>query len=285
MNIINISVTGCYTDAPLPLGIQGESGVTQVLIDYSAWAAEFGSGQFFILVSRPDGCFPYSPELTFDGSVAIWTVSNVDTAAYGTGKVQFVFRADGTEKRHTCLNFMVDRSLDGPGKTPNPYEKLALTVATLAREAQQDAATAEAAAQAIQDMGVEAAELPPGSTCTVTKVVNPETGAVTLLFAFPPPGGSEGSGDYNALYHKPRLNGVSIEGDHDASYYGIDQTYIHTQSAASDVWEIKHNLGRQPNVTVVDSAGTVVIGDVLYIDDDTITIHFAGAFSGSAYLN
>lgn len=36
---------------------------------------------------------------------------------------------------------------------------------------------------------------------------------------------------------------------------------------------------------VVDSAGTVVIGEVDYLDDNTVRLTFCAAFSGTAYFN
>ena len=62
-------------------------------------------------------------------------------------------------------------------------------------------------------------------------------------------------------------------------------TYTHTQSSSSDTWAITHNLGRFPSVEVVDSAGSVVIGDIRYIDENNITINFSAPFTGKAYLN
>ena len=63
------------------------------------------------------------------------------------------------------------------------------------------------------------------------------------------------------------------------------QTYTHNQIAASTDWTITHNLGRYPSVTIVDSGGNVVIGDVEYMDSNNITVHFTAAFGGKAYLN
>lgn len=61
--------------------------------------------------------------------------------------------------------------------------------------------------------------------------------------------------------------------------------YVHEQGTASDTWLIQHNLDRNPSVTVVDTADTVVTGCVTYIDKNTILISFNGAFKGKAYLN
>lgn len=62
-------------------------------------------------------------------------------------------------------------------------------------------------------------------------------------------------------------------------------SYTHVQDTPSDIWTINHNLGRRPSVTVVDSADTVVYGNVQYISDDTIEVTFSAGFAGKAYLN
>lgn len=62
-------------------------------------------------------------------------------------------------------------------------------------------------------------------------------------------------------------------------------TYIHNQASASAVWTINHNLNRHPSTTVVDSAGNVVIGNILYASEFQIVISFSGSFAGKAYLN
>lgn len=62
-------------------------------------------------------------------------------------------------------------------------------------------------------------------------------------------------------------------------------TYIHVQNQASDCWFIEHKLKKYPSVTIVDTAGTVVVGDVLYVDNNNIICTFTHPFSGTAYLN
>jgi hypothetical protein len=60
--------------------------------------------------------------------------------------------------------------------------------------------------------------------------------------------------------------------------------YVHTQGVASTTWVITHSLGGRPSVTIVDSAGTVVIGEVQYSSNTQISVYFSSAFSGYAYL-
>lgn len=64
-----------------------------------------------------------------------------------------------------------------------------------------------------------------------------------------------------------------------------DISYTHDQTTPSDEWIINHGLKKYPSVTVVDSAGTKVYGDIDYLDMNSIKIKFSAKFSGTAYLN
>jgi hypothetical protein len=66
---------------------------------------------------------------------------------------------------------------------------------------------------------------------------------------------------------------------------GKSKTYIHDQGNPSDVWTIEHNLGKFPSVSVVDSANSIVTGEVQYITKHKIKVTFTSGFSGKAYLN
>ena len=61
--------------------------------------------------------------------------------------------------------------------------------------------------------------------------------------------------------------------------------YHHIQGTPSNNWVITHNLNFNPNVTVVDSAGTNVEGEVRYVNGNTTVVAFQSAFSGDAYLS
>ena len=64
-----------------------------------------------------------------------------------------------------------------------------------------------------------------------------------------------------------------------------DKNFIYDQGTPSAEWNIEHNLGKKPSVVVFDSAGTEVIGDIKYIDDNNVRITFSAGFSGKATLN
>jgi hypothetical protein len=68
----------------------------------------------------------------------------------------------------------------------------------------------------------------------------------------------------------------------------VDQGDLHftyNQVTASGSWAITHNLGKNPSVSIVDSGGNTVVGDVIYINTNQLTINFTAQFSGKAYLN
>ena len=67
-------------------------------------------------------------------------------------------------------------------------------------------------------------------------------------------------------------------------------TYTYPVTTAADTWTITHNLGRFPSVTVVDTAGSIMTGAVIYNSANQLTVTFfsegsAEAVSGKAYLN
>lgn len=64
-----------------------------------------------------------------------------------------------------------------------------------------------------------------------------------------------------------------------------DANYVHDQISSAKEWRIIHSLGKYPSVTIVDSGGNVVMGDIKYASTDEIEISFSFEFSGKAYLN
>jgi hypothetical protein len=68
-------------------------------------------------------------------------------------------------------------------------------------------------------------------------------------------------------------------------FTSTDKNYIHEQVASSSVWNIAHNLGKFASIIVVDSAKTVLLGQIEYIDINNVTLTFNSAFTGYAYFN
>jgi len=69
---------------------------------------------------------------------------------------------------------------------------------------------------------------------------------------------------------------------------GGDAHFRFVQSVAASTWTVQHNLNKRPSVTIVDSAGNLVIGDVQYdaIDPlNKLTVTFSTNFSGEVECN
>lgn len=64
-----------------------------------------------------------------------------------------------------------------------------------------------------------------------------------------------------------------------------DKFFEFSQATPSAEWRITHTLEKFPSITVVDSGGSVVVGDITYVDASNIVITFQSAFAGKAYLN
>lgn len=64
-----------------------------------------------------------------------------------------------------------------------------------------------------------------------------------------------------------------------------DATFVFTQQAPASEWTITHNLNKFPAVTIVDSAESVVYGEIQYLTNNSVKISFTAEFSGKAYLN
>ena len=65
----------------------------------------------------------------------------------------------------------------------------------------------------------------------------------------------------------------------------VGGNYTHNQITSSTTWTVTHNLGFFPAVSVVDSGGNYVIGDVNYVSQNVLTVSFNASFGGKAYLS
>ena len=100
----------------------------------------------------------------------------------------------------------------------------------------------------------------------VASTVTVETQTVVAEGTMGPPGRKGDQGDKG----DPGLSGASL---------------IHEQSVADTVWVIRHDLGRYPSITVVDSSGEEVEGGIKYDSSNQITLTFSAPFGGYAYIN
>jgi hypothetical protein len=82
------------------------------------------------------------------------------------------------------------------------------------------------------------------------------------------------------------LNNFDIQGTLTAANFPDgDKSFIFEQQVPASVWTIAHNLNKFPSVVVIDSANTIVIGEISYTNLNQVVLNFSSGFSGKAYLN
>ena len=62
-------------------------------------------------------------------------------------------------------------------------------------------------------------------------------------------------------------------------------TFEFDQGDPATTWDITHNLGKFPSITVIDTGNTVVTGEYNYVSNIRVILTFSAAFAGKAYLN
>lgn len=64
-----------------------------------------------------------------------------------------------------------------------------------------------------------------------------------------------------------------------------DKNYSYVQTAPASVWSVTHSLNKYPSVSVFDSSGNEVEGDVAYSNLNQVVLTFSSAFAGTATFN
>jgi hypothetical protein len=124
---------------------------------------------------------------------------------------------------------------------------------------------------------------------STVKVFVPRNNWTQAYFIVEPGNSSQPTGttNYNDLTNQPQINSVTLSGNKTSSDLGItnDKNFVYTQASAAATWNITHNLNKYPSVSIVDSGGNMVTGDIQYINLNNVTLSFTSAFTGKAYLN
>ena len=94
----------------------------------------------------------------------------------------WLFLHEGEDDGETVSEIIIQKKLrsEPSNEAPTPEEQSVITQTIAALDAAVE--EAQAAAEAIENLGVDAEQLPAGSEPTVTKTVDPDTGVVTLTF-------------------------------------------------------------------------------------------------------
>ena len=64
-----------------------------------------------------------------------------------------------------------------------------------------------------------------------------------------------------------------------------DRYFLHDQAIPEMDWVVQHNLNKYPSVSIVDSSGDQVEGEVHYDGINALHVKFSAPFAGRAYIN
>ncbi len=58
--------------------------------------------------------------------------------------------------------------------------------------------------------------------------------------------------------------------------------YVHQQNSASASWNVNHNLGYTPHISIIMDDGTIVVADIDHVDTNSAVITFPTPYTGKA---
>ena len=185
------------------LGRLGENEHQRMVFDISEWVRLYPSGSF-LLVNRLPGeedAYPIA-RAAVDGERLLWDVTSAELTKVGRGRCELIILtkktiaddwqwnpfdfvsgiipepSDKIVAKSIIYQTEVLEALDKIGETPEPWESWLEVFGGIRDEA-------VAASEAVQDMDATTTTLPTGYEAYVNKIVDPNTGAVTLNFGIP----------------------------------------------------------------------------------------------------
>lgn len=75
------------------------------------------------------------------------------------------------------------------------------------------------------------------------------------------------------------------DGDSGWETFDAADKYFTQEFLPTTFVNVNHALNKKPAVTIIDSAGDEVEGDILFVDNNNITVSFSAAFGGSVTCN
>ena len=132
----------------LLLGKQGENRARQIRFDISSWVDRFGPGTVQLLHQRRGDEAPYPAAVEQAGNLAIWTVTNADTAAVGNGLAELQYYVGDTLIKTTNWITKVLTALGPAGETPPEAQQ------SWVDQVLQAGAAAEAAAEQARNAAI-----------------------------------------------------------------------------------------------------------------------------------
>lgn len=130
----------------LVLGRRGEHLARCITFDMAGWQETYGAGAVQLLAQRCEDEEPYPCDVTIQGDMARWAVTEVDVAMPGDGRLELQYRVGDTVVKSEIYRTLTMEALGNVGPVPSAPEKNWLdTVLQAASDAQQSAQAAKEA--------------------------------------------------------------------------------------------------------------------------------------------
>lgn len=221
-----------YDSNILILGKQGENHSRKITFNLTQWQEEFGEGVLSLLVRRPSELSSYPVVLDMQDDLAIWNISNIDTAIFGKGLAELCYTYGNNQlaKSVTFGTVIYPTISSTEQPVPDPYESWVETLVKLGTTVQGYAITARTAA----DESIEAKEYAQEAARKAEiasqryPYINEDTHTwmvwdVTLQQYIDTQVSAEGKGtsNYESLENLPILNGRTVIGNKTSHDYGL----------------------------------------------------------------
>lgn len=126
------------TDKTIPLGRQGENLASRIIFEKTAWAEQYGSGTFQLIVKRHGDPAPYPADIMQNLGTVTWELTNADTAKEGYGAVELYYYVGDVLAKSEIWQTRVLPSLGDAGDDPpEPYQSWVDEVLTAAQSVEE----------------------------------------------------------------------------------------------------------------------------------------------------
>lgn len=167
---------------PILLGKSGENEATLIKFPINVFFPFVNATSFSLVHQRHGDVAPYPCVISQGEGFINWSINSADVANQGNGVAQLTaYNEEGLVAKTVVFTTVVTDSL-GYVTPPAPQTAWVDQVAGYASQAEQAAVQASESVAAIQNLGVSAET---GSPVAVRKVIDPDTGAVNLIFTIP----------------------------------------------------------------------------------------------------
>lgn len=167
---------------PILLGKSGENEATLIKFPINVFFPFVSATSFSLVHQRHGDVAPYPCVISQSDGFINWSINSADVANPGSGMAILTAYNDAGLVAKTVTFTTVTTDSLGYTTPPEPQAAWVDQVEGYAKEAKEAAMQSSESVAAIQNLGVSAET---GDPVAVRKVVDPDTGAVTLVFTIP----------------------------------------------------------------------------------------------------